>query len=108
MIDICRGIMPDPRINIRISRHIRDLSIVVLMDLSESTNKKVGEIAEGEPGYEEQPSILGLPRESTGLLAWAIDSIGDNLQYTGLLPMGAMTQKRRWTISPCRGFTPTV
>ena len=40
MIDIRRGIMPDPRINIRITRHIRDLSIVVLMDLSESTNAK--------------------------------------------------------------------
>jgi nitric oxide reductase NorD protein len=42
MIDIRRGVMPDPRINIRISRHVRDLSIVVLMDLSESTNEKVG------------------------------------------------------------------
>jgi len=87
MIDIRRGIMPDPRINIRIDRHIRDLSIVVLMDLSESTNEKVG-VAEGEPGYEEAPSILDLTRESTGLLAWAIDSIGDNFAVHGFASDG--------------------
>lgn len=88
MIDIRRGIMPDPRINIRITRHIRDLSIVVLMDLSESTNEKIGEIQEGEEGYEEQPSILDLTRESTGLLAWAIDSIGDNFAVHGFASDG--------------------
>jgi nitric oxide reductase NorD protein len=87
MIDIRRGIMPDPRINIRISRHIRDLSIVVLMDLSESTNEKVG-FEEGQPGYEEAPSVLDLTRESTGLLAWAIDSIGDNFAVHGFASDG--------------------
>ena len=88
MIDIRRGVMPDPRINIRISRHIRDLSIVVLMDLSESTNEKVGEIGKDEAGYEEQPSILDLTRESTGLLAWAIDAIGDNFAVHGFASDG--------------------
>jgi nitric oxide reductase NorD protein len=87
MIDIRRGVMPDPRINIRISRHVRDLSIVVLMDLSESTNEKVG-AKEGEPGYAEAPSILDLTRESTGLLAWAIDSIGDNFAVHGFASDG--------------------
>jgi hypothetical protein len=87
MIDIRRGVMPDPRINIRIVRHVRDLSIVVLMDLSESTNEKVG-FEEGEPGYEEAPSILDLTRESTGLLAWAIDSIGDNFAVHGFASDG--------------------
>jgi hypothetical protein len=88
MIDIRRGIMPDPRINIRISRHIRDLSIVVLMDLSESTNEKIGDLEEGEVGYEDQPSILSLTREATGLLAWAIDSIGDNFALHGFASDG--------------------
>ncbi|MGB0721721.1 MAG: nitric oxide reductase activation protein NorD [Gammaproteobacteria bacterium] len=88
MIDIRRGIMPDPRINIRITRHVRDLSIVVLMDLSESTNEKIGDIAEGEDGYEEQDSILDLTREATGLLAWAIDSIGDNFAVHGFASDG--------------------
>jgi nitric oxide reductase NorD protein len=88
MIDIRRGIMPDPRINIRITRHIRDLSIIVLMDLSESTNEKIGELQEGDEGYEDQPSILDLTRESTGLLAWAIDSIGDNFAIHGFASDG--------------------
>jgi len=88
MIDIRRGVMPDPRINIRITRHIRDLSIVVLMDLSESTNEKIGELHEGDEGYEDQPSILDLTRESTGLLAWAIDSIGDNFAVHGFASDG--------------------
>ena len=88
MIDIRRGIMPDPRINIRITRHVRDLSIVVLMDLSESTKQRIGDIPEDEDGYEDQPSILGLTREATGLLAWAIDSIGDNFAIHGFASDG--------------------
>ena len=50
MIDIRRGIMPNPRINIRITRHVRDLAIVLLMDLSESTNEKIGDLKEDEDG----------------------------------------------------------
>lgn len=88
MIDIRRGVMPDPRINIRITRHIRDLSIVLLLDLSESTNEKIGDIQEGEEGYEEQDSILDLTRESAGLLSWAIDSIGDNFAVHGFASDG--------------------
>ncbi|MET0066140.1 MAG: nitric oxide reductase activation protein NorD [Candidatus Thiodiazotropha sp.] len=88
MIDIRRGIMPDPRINIRITRHIRDLSIVLLLDLSESTNEKIGDIPEDEEGYEDQPSILDLTREAAGLLSWAIDSIGDNFAVHGFASDG--------------------
>ncbi len=88
MIDIRRGIMPDPRISIRITRHLRDLAIVVLMDLSESTNEKVGGLKAGDAGYDEAPSILDLTREATGLLAWAIDSIGDNFAVHGFASDG--------------------
>ncbi len=87
MIDIRRGVMPDPRINIRIDRHVRDLALLVLMDLSQSTNEKVG-VREGEPGYAEAPSILDLTRESTGLLAWAIDAIGDKFAVHGFASDG--------------------
>lgn len=87
-IDIRRGIMPDPRINIRITRHIRDLSVVVLMDLSESTNEKIGDISEEDEGYEDAASILSLTREATGLLAWAIDSIGDPFAVHGFASDG--------------------
>jgi hypothetical protein len=88
MIDIRRGIMPDPRINIRITRHVRDLSIVLLLDLSESTNEKIGGLKEGQEGYEDQDSILDLTRESAGLLSWAIDSIGDNFAVHGFASDG--------------------
>lgn len=83
MIDIRRGIMPDPRINIRITRHIRDLAIVVLMDLSESTNEKINANDE-----DCEDTILSLTRESTGLLSWAIDAIGDNFAIHGFASDG--------------------
>jgi nitric oxide reductase activation protein len=87
-IDIRRGVLPDPRINIRITRHIRDLAIVLLLDLSESTNEKLGDIGEDEEGYAEAPSILSLTRESAGLLSWAIDSIGDAFAVHGFASDG--------------------
>ncbi|MBK1702170.1 nitric oxide reductase activation protein NorD [Thiococcus pfennigii] len=82
MIDIRRGLMPDPRINIRITRHLRDLAIVVLMDLSESTNEPT------DADDPDSPSILTLTREATGLLAWAIDSIGDAFAVHGFASDG--------------------
>ncbi len=83
MVDIRRGIMPNPRINIRITRHIRDLAIVVLMDLSESTNEKIG-----EPDNEGSQTVLSLTREATGLLSWAIDAIGDTFAVHGFASDG--------------------
>ena len=88
MIDIRRGIMPDPRVNIRITRHLRDLSMIVLMDLSASTNDRIGDLTEQDEGYLEQPSILDLTREATGLLSWAVDSIGDNYAVHGFASDG--------------------
>ena len=82
MIDIRRGVMPDPRINIRITRHLRDLALVVLMDLSESTKEPIDK---GDP---ESPTIIQLTREATGLLAWAIDSIGDAFAVHGFASDG--------------------
>jgi hypothetical protein len=82
MIDIRRGVMPDPRINVRITRHLRDLALVVLMDLSESTNERIDK---GDPA---SPSIVELTREATGLLAWAIDSIGDAFAVHGFASDG--------------------
>ncbi len=85
MVDIRRGIMPNPRINIRITRHIRDLAIVVLMDLSESTNEKIGDT---QTQAENPQTILSLTREATGLLSWAIDAIGDNFAVHGFASDG--------------------
>ncbi|MDH3637929.1 MAG: VWA domain-containing protein [Gammaproteobacteria bacterium] len=81
-IDIRRGIMPDPRINIRITRHIRDLAVLVLMDLSESTNERV------DKHDESSPTVLEVTCEATGLLAWAIDCIGDPFALHGFASDG--------------------
>ncbi|MBC8338420.1 MAG: nitric oxide reductase activation protein NorD [Alphaproteobacteria bacterium] len=82
MIDIRRGIMPDPRIGIRITRHIRDLAVVLLLDLSESTNEPI------DKDFEDGPTILSLTKEATGLLAWAMDSIGDPFAIHGFASDG--------------------
>jgi hypothetical protein len=82
MSDIRRGVMPDPRINIRITRHVRDLAVVVLLDLSESTNEKI------DKDDAESATILSLTREATGLMAWAIDSIGDPFAVHGFASDG--------------------
>ncbi len=88
MIDIRRGVMPDPRINIRVTRHLRDLSMILLMDLSASTNDRIGALNEQDEGYLEQPSILDLTREASGLLSWAVDSIGDSYAVHGFASDG--------------------
>lgn len=85
MTDIRRGVMPDPRVNIRITRHYRDLSLLVLIDLSESTNEVVS-----TPGNSDatSPTVLDLTREACGLLAWAVDSIGDRFALHGFASDG--------------------
>ena len=79
MIDIRMGEMPDPRINIRIERKVRDLALVVLLDLSESTNEKLGD--------SEKP-VIQLAREATALLSWAIDRVGDPFAIHGFASDG--------------------
>ncbi len=79
MIDIRMGETPDPRINIRIERKVRDLALVVLLDLSESTNEKLGN--------SEKP-VLQLAREATSLLSWAIDRVGDPFAIHGFASDG--------------------
>jgi hypothetical protein len=90
MVDIRRGAMPDPRINIRVTRHIRDLAVLILLDLSQSTNEPIDKDLP-QPAADEKddrPTILSLTRESTGLLAWAIDSIGDPFAVHGFASDG--------------------
>lgn len=62
------GEAPDPRVYASSIRRHRDLSILVLLDISQSTNDIVlGGIA----------SVLSLEREATALLAHAMSEIGD-------------------------------
>ncbi len=79
MIDIRMGRMPDPRISIRVTRKVRDLAVLVLLDLSESTNEKLGD--------SEKP-VIQLAREATSLLSWAIDRVGDPFAIHGFASDG--------------------
>jgi hypothetical protein len=79
MIDIRMGQMPDQRINIRIVRKVRDLAVLVLLDLSESTNETLGD--------SDKP-VIQLAREATSLLSWAIDRVGDPFAIHGFASDG--------------------
>ena len=74
MIEIRLGEQPDPRIMMRNVRKVRDLSVLLLIDLSESTN----DLVRGS-----ENSVLQLAREATVLLADALDKIGDPFALHG-------------------------
>ena len=74
LADIRSGITPSDRIYVKKVQHVRDVSVNLLMDLSESTNDMV---------IGSDKTILELMKESTSLLSWAIDKIGDNLTISG-------------------------
>ncbi len=74
MVDLRMGRVPDPRISIRIHRQTRDLAVLVLLDLSESTNETLA-------GSDR--SVLQLTREACTLLAWAMNGIGDPFAIHG-------------------------
>lgn len=74
MIEIRTGTQPDPRIMMRNVRKVRDLSVLLLIDLSESTNDRV---------MGSDSTVLQLAREATVLLADALDKIGDRFAIHG-------------------------
>jgi len=79
MIDFRMGIRPDPRIMMRSVRKVRDISVMVLLDLSESTNEKV---------LGQDQSVLDLTRQACVLLSDAIDKIGDPFAIHGFCSDG--------------------
>jgi len=79
MISIRMGQQPNPRITMRNVLKNRDLSVVVLLDLSESTNEKV----QGS-----DKTILELTREAATLVATAINGIGDPFALHGFASDG--------------------
>ena len=78
-IDIRMGNQPDPRIMMRSVRKTRDFSILVLLDLSESTN----EIVHGQ-----EYSVLDLTRRACVLLSDAISKVGDPFAIHGFCSDG--------------------
>ena len=79
MIDVRSGRTPDPRFHIRVDRRERDLSVLVLLDLSESTNDIVQACGK---------KVLHLAREATVLLASAMEGIGDRFAIHGFCSNG--------------------
>lgn len=78
-IDIRMKRQPDPRIMMRSVRKTRDFSILVLLDLSESTNDKVA-------GHDH--TVLQLTREACVLLADAVAKVGDPFAIHGFCSDG--------------------
>ena len=78
-IDIRMGMQPDPRIMMRSVRKTRDISVLVLLDLSESTNEKVAG---------QDHTVLQLTREACVLLSDAISKVGDPFAIHGFCSDG--------------------
>lgn len=79
MMDFRMGLQPDPRIMMRSVRKVRDISVMVLLDLSESTNEKV---------LGQDQSVLDLTRQACVLLSDAINKIGDPFAIHGFCSDG--------------------
>lgn len=79
MMDIRMGRQPDTRIMMRYQRSERDLAVMVLLDMSESTNDKV---------RGQDYSIMDLSRAATVLLSDALDRIGDPFAVHGFCSDG--------------------
>lgn len=79
MVSIRMNQQPNTRITMRNVLKNRDLSVVVLMDLSESTN---------EPMAGSDKTVLQLTREAATLVSTAINGIGDSFALHGFASDG--------------------
>jgi len=74
LIDFKSGAQPDTRINMSHKHDGRDISVMLLLDLSAS----LAETPEGST-----QTILELSQEAVALLAWAIEMLGDQFAIAG-------------------------
>ncbi len=79
MVEMRMGLQPDPRIMMRSVRKTRDISVLVLVDLSHSTNDRV---------TGQDHTVLELTREACVLLADAISKVGDAFAIHGFCSDG--------------------
>lgn len=77
-IDLRLRRQPDPRVTMRRVLHLRDTAVLVLLDLSESTN---------DPAADGQ-TVLDLTRAASLLLAEAIHRVGDRFALHGFCSDG--------------------
>ncbi len=73
-IDLRMNVAPDPRVFQSYVRHGRDISMLLLLDLSES-------VKDTPPGAD--ATILQLSQEATALLAEAVQALGDPFAIAG-------------------------
>ena len=78
-VDLRLGATPDTRVHRRNVRRTRDLAVLFLLDLSQSTNDRV------RGG---QSTVLDLTREATALLADAMAGLGDPFAIHGFCSNG--------------------
>jgi nitric oxide reductase activation protein len=74
LVDLKSGHQPETRINVSHRTAGRDISVLLLIDLSQSLNASL-------PGTRQ--TILETAREAVALLAWAIDQLGDTCAIAG-------------------------
>ncbi|MBL4712695.1 MAG: VWA domain-containing protein [Gammaproteobacteria bacterium] len=74
LIDLKCGIAPDPRINVDHKHNSRNISVMLLLDLSASLD-------DVQKGCKQ--SILKLSQEAVSILAWAIEKLGDPFAIAG-------------------------
>lgn len=74
VIDIKSGTQPETRINMSHKTNNRNISVMLLLDLSESLNEKVDGVNQ---------TILQLSQEAVSLLAWSIENLGDKFSIAG-------------------------
>ncbi len=94
LIDLKSGAQPDPRINMSHRTDGRDISVMLLLDLSESLNEKVPDGSQ---------SVLDLAREAVALLGWAIAHLGDPFAIAGF-QSNTRHEVRFWHL---KGFSET-
>ncbi|MFN3494209.1 MAG: nitric oxide reductase activation protein NorD, partial [Hydrogenophaga sp.] len=85
--DRLQGRQPDPRTMVRHQRHTRDISVLVLLDLSASANDAV----RGAPGANAEapaPTVLDLTRTACALLADTLQRLGDPFALHGFCSDG--------------------
>jgi len=73
-VDLRTQRTPDPRVHQRLGRNSRDLAVLLLIDLSQSTNDWVPSAGS---------TVLDLARQASALVAHAIDRLGDDFAIHG-------------------------
>lgn len=79
MVDMRMGMPPNEKVMMRYIRKVRDLSVLVLLDLSASTNDQV---------RNQDYTVLDFARSATVMLSEALDKIGDPFAVHGFCSNG--------------------